>query len=166
MLVDVPASTADATQDLQIVYAAPVAAVALRGTVDVPAPRLLLRAEQGAQRPVEVPLADLVWRLHLPSGYEVVRAGGTVASDEVRPPRPAALQLAGDALRLEQQRFPAGGCCRPATVRRGDPASASVSRGCPKCSGVCRGRMEEGPPGQVGTCSCRENRGTAPVEPN
>ena len=75
--IDVPASTADATQDLQIAYAAPVAAVGLRGTIDVPAPRRLLRAEKKADS-VEVPLADLVWRLHLPSGYEVVRAAGTV----------------------------------------------------------------------------------------
>ena len=121
MLIDVPASTADATQDLQIVYAAPVAAVGRRGTIDVPAPCLLLRASSSTAAPgcvgssaqpraavpqgqpgaavpqaVEVPLADLVWRLHLPSGYEVVRAAGTVASDDLRPPRPAALQLAAN----------------------------------------------------------------------
>ena len=79
---------------MQIVYAAPVEAVALRGTVDVPAPKLLLPAEQASEAD-EVPLADLVWRLHLPSGYEVVHTGGTLVADEIRPPLPAAAEVAG-----------------------------------------------------------------------
>ncbi len=41
-----------------------------------------------------MPLADLVWRLHLPSGYDVVGTGGTVATDELKPPPPAAVQVA------------------------------------------------------------------------
>ena len=89
ILIDVPAGKSDAAQWLQVVYAAPVDAVALRGTVDVSAPKLLLRAEQR-----EVPLADLVWRLHLPSGYEVVASGGTVASDDIKRPSPAAVEIA------------------------------------------------------------------------
>ena len=68
-------------------------AVASRGTVAVPAPKLLLRADEKATA-AEVPLADLVWRLHLPSGYDVVGTGGTVATDELKPPPPAAVQVA------------------------------------------------------------------------
>jgi hypothetical protein len=93
LLIDVPAGRGDVPQTLQIVYAAKVAAVGSRGTVAVPAPKLLLRAEQKGTA-VEVPLVDLVWRLHLPSGYDVVGTGGTVATDEVKPPPPAAVQLA------------------------------------------------------------------------
>ena len=85
ILIDVPASTSSRPQTLQIVYAAEVAAVALRGTVAVPAPKLLLRAEAKGEA-VEVPLADLVWRLHLPSGYDVVDTGGTVTTDDLNVP--------------------------------------------------------------------------------
>ncbi len=94
ILIDVPASTANAAQTLQIVYAAPVSAVALRGTVDVPAPKLRVRAERGPDG-VEVPLADLLWRLHLPSGYEVVWTGGTVVAADLARPLPAAVEAAG-----------------------------------------------------------------------
>ncbi len=51
-------------------------------------------------QPVEVPLADLVWRLHLPSGYEAVSSGGTVATDQIKPPPPAAVQVAGKLYEL------------------------------------------------------------------
>ncbi len=120
VLIDVPAAKADAVQTLQIVYAAPTDAVAVRGTMRLAAPKLFLRAEgstaipgreqggtatagreQPAQpgmtvlQPVEVPLADLVWRLHLPGGYEVVNASGTLTTDQLKPPPPAALQVAG-----------------------------------------------------------------------
>ena len=93
LLIDVPAGRGDAPQTLQIVYAAAVDPVASRGTVAVPAPKLLLRAEQKGTA-TEVPLADLVWRLHLPSGYDVVGSGGTVATDELKPTPPAAVQVA------------------------------------------------------------------------
>ncbi|MFZ1935523.1 MAG: DUF1559 domain-containing protein [Thermoguttaceae bacterium] len=93
LLIDVPAGRGDAPQTLQIVYAAKVAPVGSRGTVAVPAPKLLLRSEQKGT-PVEVPLVDLVWRLHLPGGYDVVGTGGTVATDELKLPPPAAVQVA------------------------------------------------------------------------
>ena len=48
-----------------------------------------------ARKAVELPLADLVWRLHQPDGYEVVRAGGTVVTDDIRRPLPAAAEVAG-----------------------------------------------------------------------
>jgi hypothetical protein len=93
LLIDVPAGRTDAAQTLQIVYAVKVDAVASRGTVTVPAPKLLRRAEQKGTAE-EVPLVDLVWRLHLPSGYDVVGTGGTVATDELKPPPPAAVEVA------------------------------------------------------------------------
>ena len=58
------------------------------------APRLLLRTRQDEQDATEIPLADLVWRLHVPSGYEVVRGGGTVFTDEIQRPMPAAVSVA------------------------------------------------------------------------
>ena len=94
LLIGLPAAAGNAAQSLQLTYYAPVQAVALRGTVEVPAPKLLLRADRDTAA-VEVPLADLVWRLYLPSGYEVVRAGGTVVTDEIQRPLPAAVQVAG-----------------------------------------------------------------------
>lgn len=43
----------------------------------------------------EVPTADMVWRLHLPSGYQVVSADGTLSTTDVSRPMPAAFKLAG-----------------------------------------------------------------------
>lgn len=103
ILIDVPASKANAPQTLQLVYAASVRTLGVRGTIDVLAPKLLLRAEQKAgqekqEKPVavEVPLADLVWHVRLPNGYDLVNAGGTVSPDPgvLQRPRPAALDVA------------------------------------------------------------------------
>jgi hypothetical protein len=93
VLIDVPAGKTDAAQTLQVVYAVPVGPVALRGTINLLAPKLLLRADQG-KNAEELPLADLVWRLHEPNGYEVVRAGGTVVTDDIERPLPAAVNVA------------------------------------------------------------------------
>ena len=71
--------------------------MSLRGAVDVPAPALFLRSQHDSPS-AEVPLADLVWRLHLPQGYEVVRTGGTVVpidGDRVQKPAPALVEVAG-----------------------------------------------------------------------
>lgn len=95
LLVSLPPGAAGALRDLRIVYELPVD-VSLAGTLAVPAPKLLLRA--AAETPaVEVPLSDLVWHLHVPSGYEVVRTGGTVVPDrgQLVKPLPAAVQVAG-----------------------------------------------------------------------
>ena len=81
----------------------PNRAVALRGAVDVLAPRLLLRTRQDEQDATEIPLADLVWRLHVPSGYEVVRGGGTVFTDEIQRPMPSGRERGPRTLRLERR---------------------------------------------------------------
>jgi len=90
LLVSLPVETMDgsaanALRELRIVYATQLAAPTLGGKLTVPAPRLLLRDRADAQ-PAEVPLADLVWRLHLPTGYEVVRSGGTVVVEQKKGP--------------------------------------------------------------------------------
>ena len=111
VLIDLSAGGGEALKTLQITYADDkVQPVALRGTVRIPAPKLFLRAdcstaapgrEQQSTQPraavlqTQVPLADFLWRLHLPSGYEVVRTGGTLTTDDVSRPKPAAFQVAG-----------------------------------------------------------------------
>ena len=93
LLIGLPAGAAGGEYDLQLVYAAAVEKVSLRGTMKVPAPHLLLRADRHTPA-VEVPLADLVWKLRLPSGYEATRAGGTLVTDDLLKPRPAAVNVA------------------------------------------------------------------------
>jgi hypothetical protein len=92
VLIDVPAGKTKAAQTLQLVYAARVDPVSLRGTVAVLAPKLLLRTDL-KKAAVEVPLVDLVWRLHLPSGYDLVGSAGTVATDDIERPSPAAVEV-------------------------------------------------------------------------
>ncbi|MEE8450716.1 MAG: hypothetical protein V3R99_02345, partial [Thermoguttaceae bacterium] len=99
LLVSVPAGTATATtglgatRQLKIVYQTSVDAVSLRGSVAVPALKLYLRARHDGES-VEVPLANLVWKLHVPSGFEVIRSGGTVVTDQIVQPTPAMVQVA------------------------------------------------------------------------
>ena len=81
-------------RNLRVVYATPVRAVTTSGRVRVPAPHLFLRSDKETPSE-EIPLAELVWRLHLPSGYEVVRTGGTLVTDQVTKPLPAAVHVAG-----------------------------------------------------------------------
>ena len=120
LLVSLPAAPANQTRSLKLVYETPILTVPIVGQVKMPAPKLLLRTESGGVgRPapsaagssapsavgspaagavespaaIEVPLADLVWHLFLPSGYEVIRADGTVVG-ELHPPEVAALNVA------------------------------------------------------------------------
>jgi hypothetical protein len=96
LLVSLP-PTAEATlRDLQIVYETPIDRLALWGDVELNAPRLFLRTQAGGQ-PLEVPMADLKWHLHLPAGYRVSKAHGTVFTGEVAPPE-TPLALAGAAM--------------------------------------------------------------------
>lgn len=98
LLVSVPAAFPGATRALRVVYQAPVRRVGLRGRVAMPAPELWLRAERDTKA-VQVPLADLVWNLYLPTGYEMLRADGTVVAS-LPPSEPAILTAAKTALRL------------------------------------------------------------------
>ena len=96
LLVGLPAGAAGGVYFLQLIYAAPVEAASAggRGTLRVPALHLLLRAERQAQA-VDLPLADLEWTVRLPGGYEATWAGGTLATEGVPKPHPAALDVAG-----------------------------------------------------------------------
>jgi hypothetical protein len=94
LLVSLAAAPANRTRSLKIVYESPVLTVPVAGRVKMLAPKLFLRAEHDSEA-VEVPLADLLWHLYLPTGYEVIRADGTVSGDVGRP-MPAAF-VAGEA---------------------------------------------------------------------
>ncbi len=93
LLVGLPAAPADRLRKLQLVYHTPVSAVGWTGTLDLPAPALALGAD-AAGPGTEIPLADVQWTLHLPSGYQVVRNLGTVTSDrDAEPPPLAAIEV-------------------------------------------------------------------------
>ena len=96
LLVGLPSGAAGGVYDLQLIYAAPVAAVSAvgRGTLRVPALALLLRADRQAAA-IELPLADLEWTVRLPGGYEATWAGGTLSTGDVPKPRLAAVNVAG-----------------------------------------------------------------------
>ncbi len=101
VLIDLSAGKGEALKTLKITYADDkLQPVALRGTVRIPAPKLFLHNSVGQvgnlpPSAIEIPLADFLWRLHLPSGYEVVRTGGTLTTDDISRPMPAAFQVAG-----------------------------------------------------------------------
>ncbi len=91
LVVSLPPTQAASLCALKIIYQTPVARVGLTSTIDLRAPTLALRADEPG-RPVEVPLADLVWSLRLPSGYQVVRSRGT-ATTPIDPPELAAVNV-------------------------------------------------------------------------
>ena len=133
VLIDVPAGAVGASQNLQIVYASLIDPVSFRGTVAMFAPKLQWRAERGKEI-VEVPLADLVWRLHLPNGYTVVHAGGNVATKDIERPLPAAVQVASAMYYLT------GGICGPVSLLPW-PCAAKLSRPTAK-SAVAKGNIQ------------------------
>jgi hypothetical protein len=71
-------------RDLQVVYEAPVSHVAWIGQIRTPAPRLLLAPDEQAVG-IEVPQVDLVWYVHLPTGYALARVDGTVFTSDLPP---------------------------------------------------------------------------------
>ncbi len=98
LLVSLPAAPANQTRNLKLVYESPILTVPLAGQVKMFAPKLLLRAEHETTA-VEVPLADLIWHLFLPTGYEVIRADGTVVG-QIKRPEIAALNVAKAGLAM------------------------------------------------------------------
>ena len=91
LLMSLPAASAEAPRVLRIVYRMPVDAIGITGNVALPAPVLRLRADRQTNG-VEVPMANLVWHLHPPPGYEVVRSDGTLEA-ELEPPELAILSV-------------------------------------------------------------------------
>ncbi|MFH1923626.1 MAG: hypothetical protein ABIP48_27515, partial [Planctomycetota bacterium] len=98
LLMSLPAASGETPRALRMVYGMPVDAVGLTGRLEIPAPKLRLRAT-GETEGMEVPMADLVWRLHPPPGYEVVRSDGTLVA-QIEPPEPAILTVAKAACGL------------------------------------------------------------------
>jgi hypothetical protein len=113
LLVGLPAASggpaAGTTRALQVVYSSPlppgegpgVRAVPLGmiARVHMPAPKLAFRAARDAEA-VDLPLVDLVWKLRVPSGYEVVQQGGTLVTGDVVRPLPAPAVVAAAAFIL------------------------------------------------------------------
>jgi len=93
LLLNLPGG-GDSIHHLEIMYASPVARFALLGDVRLPAPVLRLRSDDEAAAE-DVPLVDLTWNLYPPSGYRVVHSHGSVHTDQIEPPRPAAVYVAG-----------------------------------------------------------------------
>jgi len=93
LLLNLPAGGPGQVRDLQVVFETPVSRLAFWSRVDVKAPRLYLRPE-GKAEAVEVPAADMVWRLYAPAGYRVIRTEGSVATDDVKPPALAVANVA------------------------------------------------------------------------
>ncbi|MGI8978529.1 MAG: hypothetical protein ACR2FY_04845 [Pirellulaceae bacterium] len=92
LLLTLPAQSDAVERDLQIVYETP-GGMSAAGEVQAAAPKLLVRAESSKDS-VEVPQANLVWTLILPTGYQVRRSAGTVFTQEVQPREVAAVRAA------------------------------------------------------------------------
>ena len=89
VLVSLPPS-ADSASELRLVYETPVAGLCFWDRVRLLAPRLFLHGAAGDR---EVPVADLSWTVHVPSGYRVAGTGGSTLHTTVTGPSPAALRL-------------------------------------------------------------------------
>ncbi|MFZ5832693.1 MAG: hypothetical protein ACOY3P_21610, partial [Planctomycetota bacterium] len=94
VLINLPAQPTGSTRTLQIVYAAPVDPLLLSGRIDVDAPQLLVPLAEGQS--LLVPLNEVSWELRVPQGFEVTRPGGTLVTDELDPPEPAAIAVLRD----------------------------------------------------------------------
>lgn len=97
LLVSLPAGAEGTLHNFQLVYETSIARLGLWGGVGVLAPRLGRRGDHAgvAAATEEVPIADLVWNVYTPSGYRIVRAEGSVATDKLAPPPLALASMAG-----------------------------------------------------------------------
>ena len=105
VLLDLPGARRP-TRELRVVYAVPVAPVAIRGTVDLLAPKLFCGLTRTANtlsdkavaveqvRAREVPLNQLVWQVRLPAEYRLSGYRGTLTTLDIERPRPAAIGVA------------------------------------------------------------------------
>jgi hypothetical protein len=91
LLFELPAANGSETHDVVAVYETPARRFGLRGELVAFAPSLVLR--DSSDKAVAVPVADLSWRVHLPSNFRLSGAGGTVAAVDLAPVTPAALHL-------------------------------------------------------------------------
>lgn len=92
LLVSLPAKAGDLRHQLQVVFESRAPTLGMHTELDLVAPRLFVRGA-GLDGEREVPQVDLVWRLYLPSGYEVVRDSGGLALEEPQTPEAGLLRV-------------------------------------------------------------------------
>ncbi len=105
LLVSLPAQDVETPRSLRVAYATDPDASLFGNRVTAEAPKLFLLPEASAE-PIEVPLADLRWLVHPPAGYEVVNTGGTVATEGLPKPEPAAITTAKGLFALSGGFYP------------------------------------------------------------
>ncbi len=76
LLISLSTAGSDRLRDVQFVFATPAPRVGATGTLVLQAPKLHVRS--GSAESEEVPLADLVWHVYLPTGMQVAASDGTV----------------------------------------------------------------------------------------
>lgn len=76
LLVSLPTVGSDHLRDVQFVFATAAAHIGAAGSLVLEAPRLHVRS--GLDQSEEVPLADLVWHVYVPTGMQVTASDGTV----------------------------------------------------------------------------------------
>ena len=77
LLVSLPPTSEATLRNLQLVYETPIAALGMRGSIELEGPRLWLRDRDGSPA-LEVPVADLTWHVQIPAGYYLADSRGTV----------------------------------------------------------------------------------------
>ncbi len=97
VLLSLQTENADENRDLQVVYETPIANLSWLGDVSTHAPQLWLALDEQDQG-APVPQVDLIWYVHLPTGYSASRVRGTVFSADVQRPESPLKALANAAV--------------------------------------------------------------------
>ncbi len=97
ILLSLQTESPDENRDLQVAYQTPIANLRWLGDVSTHAPQLWLALDEQDQG-APVPQVDLVWHVHLPTGYSASRVRGTVFSSDVRRPESPLKALAKAAV--------------------------------------------------------------------
>lgn len=96
LLLDLPPAPpgrGQVARELAVVYESPIPQAGLFGDVEMVAPALRYQTSPDApSQPVA--MADVQWDLYVPDGYRAVDTGGTVITNEIEVPTPAAVNLA------------------------------------------------------------------------
>ncbi|MCE9555927.1 MAG: hypothetical protein K8T91_21470, partial [Planctomycetes bacterium] len=95
VLVVLPPGKANHIRQLRIAFETPVSPLAMSGRMQLNAPLLKVRrSEDGVG--LDVPVADIQWKVRLPDGYYLIDSDGTVHTTELTQDQP--LKLLGAAL--------------------------------------------------------------------
>lgn len=93
ILLDLPAGPTTLVRVVRLVYETRLPTLCGLGALGLRAPRLAFHGMGGDPAGVSVPVADLSWRVYLPSGYDVLHTTGTVAAADLARPGLAAVNL-------------------------------------------------------------------------